>query len=203
MTRCRRQRLQWRWPGNPNGRSKFCYLGLFTFTRSQLALRRRLRGWWRLPEIAQTSLKHRSNIAQTSSAMTRIDRNSANTQTYAYEIKQSVSKNFFLLLWTPPQLTELRTVYFPAITRNGFCFHIRKIISRRPWSPPKHRDIHIRGFFNSIYSKTIDIIRNQIFFSIFKHTAYVYTWTADSRSQFASIVLTGSPADGPNLQVVF
>ena len=34
MTRCRRQRLQWRWPGNPNGRSKFCNLGSFTFTRS-------------------------------------------------------------------------------------------------------------------------------------------------------------------------
>ena len=34
MTRCRRQKLHWRWPGNPNGRSKFRNLGLFTFTRS-------------------------------------------------------------------------------------------------------------------------------------------------------------------------
>ena len=55
MTRCRRQKLHWRWPGNPNGRSKFRNLGLFTFTRSQLTLRRRLRGWWRLLEIAQTA----------------------------------------------------------------------------------------------------------------------------------------------------
>ena len=55
MTRCRRQRLHWRWPGNPNGQSKLRNLGLFTFTRSQLTLRRRLRGWWRLPEIAQTA----------------------------------------------------------------------------------------------------------------------------------------------------
>ena len=55
MTRCRRQKLHWRWPGNPNGRSKFRNLGLFTFTRSQLTLRRRLCGWWRLPEIAQTA----------------------------------------------------------------------------------------------------------------------------------------------------
>ena len=55
MTRCWRQRLHWRWPGNPNGRSKFCNLGLFTFTRSQLTLRRRLHGWWRLPKIAHTA----------------------------------------------------------------------------------------------------------------------------------------------------
>ena len=40
MTRCRCQKLHWRWPGNPNGRSKFRNLGLFTFTRSQLTLRR-------------------------------------------------------------------------------------------------------------------------------------------------------------------
>ena len=70
--------------------------------------------------------------SKTSLAMTRIDRNSANTQIYAYKIKQNVSKNFFLLLRTTPRLTALRTVYFPAINRNGFCFHIRKIISRRP-----------------------------------------------------------------------
>ena len=55
MTRCRRQRLHWRWSGNPNGQSKFRNLGLFTFTRSQLTLRRRLCSWWRLPEIAQTA----------------------------------------------------------------------------------------------------------------------------------------------------
>ena len=55
MTRCRRKKFHWRWPGNTNSRSKFCNLGLFTFTRSQLTLRQRLRGWWRLPEIAQTA----------------------------------------------------------------------------------------------------------------------------------------------------
>ena len=44
MTRCRSRKLHWRWPGNPNGRSKFRNLGLFTVTRSQLTLWRRLRG---------------------------------------------------------------------------------------------------------------------------------------------------------------
>ena len=66
MTRCRRQILQWRWRGNPNGRSNFCNLGLFTFTRSQLTLRRLLRDWWRLPEIAQMERcrrqKHRRRL---------------------------------------------------------------------------------------------------------------------------------------------
>ena len=64
MTRCRRQILQWKWPGNPNGRSKFRNLGLFTFTRSQLTLRRRLRGWWRLPEIAQMARCRRQKHRQ-------------------------------------------------------------------------------------------------------------------------------------------
>ena len=54
--RCQHQKLHWRWPGNPNGRSKFRKICLFTFTRSQLTmLRRRLCGWRPLPEIAQTA----------------------------------------------------------------------------------------------------------------------------------------------------
>ena len=120
--------------------------------------------------------------------MTRIDRNSANTQIYAYEIKQIVSKNFFLLLQTTPRLTAFRIVYFPVITRNGFCFHIRKIISRRPLPPPKNRDIHIVVFLHSIYSKTIDIIRKQIFFFFLN---------------IRPMCKSGPPADGPNLHVSF
>ena len=104
ITRCRRQQLHWRGPGNPNGRSKFCNLALFMFTRSQIMLRRRLRGWWRLPEIAQTALGRRQKHRR--------------------------------------RLTALRTVYFPAITRNGFCVHIRKIISWRPW-PHRKTEIYI------------------------------------------------------------
>ena len=59
MTRCRHKKLHWIWPGNPNGRSKFRNLGLFTFIRSQLMLRRWLRGFWRLLEIAQTARNRR------------------------------------------------------------------------------------------------------------------------------------------------
>ena len=51
ITHCRHKKLHWRWPGNPNDRSKFCNLRLFTFTRSQLTLC----SWRRLPEIAHTA----------------------------------------------------------------------------------------------------------------------------------------------------
>ena len=126
------KKIHWRWPGNPSGRSKFRNLCLFKFTRSQLTLRRRL--------MAASGDHSNGTLptSKTSPAMTRIDRNSANTKNYAYEIKQSV----FLLLRTTPRLPALRTIYFPAITRNGFCFHIRKIISRRPW-PHRKNEIYI------------------------------------------------------------
>ena len=129
MTCCRRQILHWRWPGNPNGQSKFRNLGCLRLHDHN----------WRSGGSSAVDGGFRRSLptSKTSSAMTRIDRNSANTQIYAYEIKQSASKNFFLLLRTTPRLTALRTVYFPAITRNGFCFHIRKIISWRPWSHRK------------------------------------------------------------------
>ena len=55
ITRCQRKKLDWRWPDNPNSRTKFRNLGLFTFTQSQRTLRRRLRGFWRLLETAQTT----------------------------------------------------------------------------------------------------------------------------------------------------
>ena len=108
------------------------------------------------------SLERHVAHVKISPGKTRIDRYSTNMKIYAYEIKQNVSKNFFLLLRTTPLLTALRTV-FPTITRSGFCSHLRKIISRRPLTPPKNRDIHIVEFFvDSIYSKSIDIIRTKI-----------------------------------------
>ena len=86
----------------------------------------------RLMAEFRRSLKRHVTDIKNIAGMTKIDRNSANTKIYAYEIKKNVLKNFFLLLRTPPLLTALRTVYFLDITRNGFCFHIRKIISRQP-----------------------------------------------------------------------
>ena len=52
-------KLHWKWPDNPNGRSKFSNLHLFTLTISQLTLC----GWQRLTENAQTAHSRRQNIA--------------------------------------------------------------------------------------------------------------------------------------------
>ena len=106
MTRCRHQILQWRWPGNPNGRSNFRNLSLFTFTRSQLTLRRRLRGWWRLPEIAQTAdvkngwrQKHRRRWPG-SIELPQIRKFMPTRSSKASR------KNFFFLLRMTPRLTD-------------------------------------------------------------------------------------------------
>ena len=111
--------------GVQNGQSKFYHLGLFTFKPSQLTLRRRLGGFWR-------SLKRHVTDVKTIAGMSRIDRNSANTKIYAYEIKQNVSKNFFFLLRTPPRSTALHTVFFSCYHWQRLLFYIRKIISQRP-----------------------------------------------------------------------
>ena len=94
------KKLHWSWPCNPNGRSKFCNLVLFMFTRSQLTLGRRLM-------VASGDCSNGMLLtSKTSPAMIRIDRNSTNTKIYACEIKQNVSNNFFLLLRTTPRLAH-------------------------------------------------------------------------------------------------
>ena len=106
--------------------------------------------------------------------MTRIDRNSTNTQIYAYEIKQSVSKNFFLLLQ--------RRRYDGIAHRLLSCYHSQLLLfshSKNNFSTTltptdKPRYIYCRVFIIvSIYSTTIDIITNNILFFIFKQRTYV------------------------------
>ena len=127
MTCCRHQKLHWRWPGNPNGRSKFRNLGLFTFTWSQLTPQRRLRGWWRLPEIAQTARsrhqKHR-----------RDDQNWSKFRKYENLDIRNQAKRLEKLLFAATNdaaIDGIAHCFFPANTRHSFCSHIRKIISRR------------------------------------------------------------------------
>ena len=138
MTRCQRQKLHWRWPGNPNGWSKFRNLGLFTFTRSQLTLRWRLRGWWRFLEIAQTARNRRQKHRRDDQDRLKF----CKYENICLRDQTKRLKNFYLLLRTTPRLTALCTAYFPAIIHNGFCFHIRKMISRRPW-PHRKTEIYI------------------------------------------------------------
>ena len=153
--------------------------------------------------------------SKTSSAMTRIDRKSANL---CLRNQAKRLEKLLLLLRTTPRLTALRTVYFPAITRNGFYFHMRKIIFRWPWPPPKNRDIHIVVFFvDSIYSKTIDIIRKNILFLFLDRGPMCKAWhtahginlqvsflpAAAWRYHFAGSVLTRTPDNSIILQKMY
>ena len=157
-------------------------IGLFTLARSKLTLR----GWRRSIKRHIADVK---NIADGSLAMTMIDWSSAITKMYAYEVKQNLSKNIFLLLGSSHYF-GIAHCFFPTITGKGFCSHLRKIISLRPWPPPQDRDIHIIEFFvDSIYSKPIDIIRKQYWFSIFK--------------QMCAMCKARHPDNGAILQVAF
>ena len=152
MTRCRRKKFHWRWPGNPNGPLKFRNLGLFTFTRSQLMLRRRLRRWWRFPETAQMARNRRQKHRLD-------DQDRSKFCKYENVCLRDQAKRLEKLLFAATNAAAIDSIvqcFFSAITRNGFCFHLRKIISSRPWPPTKNWDIHIVEFFvDSIYNKTI------------------------------------------------
>ena len=150
MTHCRRQELHWRWPGNTNGQSKFRNFGLFKFTRLQLTLRgwwRRLHGWWRLPEIAQTARNRRQKHR-------RDDQDRSKFRKYEIWCLRDQAKRLEKLLFAATcdaAIDGIAHCFFPAITCNGFCFHIWKIISRRPWPAPKNQDIQIVEFFCRFY----------------------------------------------------
>ena len=148
MTLCRHQKLHWRWPGNPKGRSKFCNLCLFTFIQLQLTLWQRLRGWWRLPEITQTSRslhqKHRRQLSHGN------DLDRSKFRKYENVCLRDQAKCLEKLLFAATNDTAMDCIvhcFFPTITRNGFFSHLRKIIFRRPWPPPKNWEIHIVEFF--------------------------------------------------------
>ena len=95
--------------------------------------------------------------------------------------------------------------------------HSKNNFSTTPTPIEKPSYTYCRGFFvDFIYSTTIDIITNNILFSIFKQRAYVYIRLAGWRYQFAYIVfsiraagwrpvfacsiLSGWPAHGTLLQ---
>ena len=83
-------------------------------------------------------------------------------------------------------IDDIAHCFSSTITRNGFCSHLRKIISRQPLTPPKNRDIHIVEFF--LYSKTIDIIRKKILIFYF---------------EVEGLCKPGNPDNGVMLQVAF
>ena len=138
----------------PNGRSIFRNLVLFTFTRSQLTLHGgSAAGWW-LPEIAQTARNRRQNIAGT----TRINRDTTNTKIYAKGSSKTSRNTSFLRLRTTPRLTALRTVFFLLSLATAFVFTFQKSFLDDLDPTEKPRYTYYSFFVDSIYSKTIHII---------------------------------------------
>ena len=155
-----------RWPWNPNGPSKFQITFVYV---SKIATKAPAA----TPQLTAAS-GDRSNgtllTSKTSPASARrwpesIEVPELRKFMPTRSSKTSRKTSFCcLLLWWQC------TLFFLTITRNGFCSHIRKIISWWPWHPPKNRDIHIEDVFyvDSIYSKNIDIIRKKYWFPTFK-----------------------------------
>ena len=139
ITRCRRQKLHWRWPGNPNGRSKFCNLGLFTFTRSQITLRRRLRCFWRSLKQHVSDVKNIAGwpgliqIPQIRKFMpTKSSKTSLKTSFSCYERRRDwrhCALFFSCYHWQRLLFSHLKNNFSTTLT------------------PPKNRDIRIVEFF--------------------------------------------------------
>ena len=121
--------------------------------------------WYELTSSFFEEIIHRrhQNIAGIGSAMTRIDRNFIITKIYDSEIKQNLSKNIFLLLGCH---------HYDSIAHYFFshCHLHRLLFSPTKYNfsaldPHRKTEIYImKSFFvDSIYSKTIDIIRKNIF----------------------------------------
>ena len=122
--RCRSKTHRRRWPGNPNGRLKFHDLSLITLARSQLTLRRRLRGWRRLRRSFKRHIADVESIAGVSPAMSRIDQSSTIMQIFVFEIKQKLSKNIFLLLGSRYYDGIAHWFFFNYHLQQSFCSHL-------------------------------------------------------------------------------
>ena len=170
MTRCRRQKLHWRWPGNPNGRSKFRNLGLFTLRRSQLTLWRRLRGWWRLPEITQTTHSRRQKHC-------RDDQDRSKFRKYKNLCLRDQAKRLEKLLFA-----AMNDATIDGIAHCFFsCYHLQRLLfshSKNNFSTTlilteKPRYTYCRVFFvDSIYLQNYRY-KKILFLSIFRQRAYV------------------------------
>ena len=157
VTRCQCQKYRWRCPGDTNGRSKF-----HKYSACLPILLLWYRNWcYSADGSFQRSLKRHvvdvKIIAGDDQVTLRINWNSTMTEIYTYEIKQGFSKNIFLL-FGHLHYDAIAQCFFPTITHNGFCSHLRKQFCDDLDLTKKPR--YIEEFFvDSIYANTIDIIK--------------------------------------------
>ena len=157
VIRCWHQKLHWQWPGNPNGQSKFHNLRLFTFTRSQLMFL----GFWRLPKIAQTAHSRCKKHCRWWSGSIEI----LQLRKFVPARSSKTSrKNIFLLLGRR-HYDDIAHCFFSYYHSQQVLFLPMKNKFSTTVTPPKNQEIHIEEFFvDSIYRKTIDIMRKNFVF---------------------------------------
>ena len=164
MTRCLHQKLHWRWPGNPNGRTKCCNLRLLTFRRWQLTHQRLLRGWWRLLEMAQTAHSRRKKHRQKWSGSIEIPQ----THKFMPTTSSKTSRRTSFCCYKQRRYWRHCALFFPTIIRQRLLFSPTKNNFSTTLTPTgKPRYTYCRVFVDSIYSKTIDIIREKNIFRLF------------------------------------
>ena len=115
---------------------------LFTLARSQLTLRWRLRGWRPLTEIIQTARYRRRKHRRWRPGDDQ-DRSKFRNYENLYLRDQAKPLENHLFAVRSPLLRWHCALFFPTITRNGFCSHLQKIILDLD-SSPKNQDIHIK-----------------------------------------------------------
>ena len=159
--RCRRQAHRRRWPGNPNGRSKF--RNLFAYA-SKIATNA-LAAASRLTEIVQTARCRRWKYRQ---RWPGADQDLLKFHIYENICLQDQAKpleKHLVAVWSPPLWWHC-ALFFSYYHSQRLLFS-PMIISRRPWLSPKNQDIHIEEFLDSIYSKNHRYYNKQIFIFYF------------------------------------
>ena len=140
-TRCRHQTHHRRWPSNPNGRSKF--RNLFVYV-SKIATNAPVAAPW-LTEIVQTACCRRWKHRRWWSGYQNRSKFRNYENLCLRDQSKPLEKHLFLLL-DRRYYDGIMHVFFPTITRIGFCSHLWQIISRWPW-PHRKTEIYILKFF--------------------------------------------------------
>ena len=155
MTCCRRQKHCWQWPGNCNGQWKFRKYRVFSTPSNftSVYVYEIATGAQRLMATAVAMDSHQcfskrlhvaniKNIAGDDQDRSKFcNYKNVCLRDQARPLEKHLFAARMPLLWCHC------AQFSPAVICNGFCSRLWKIISWRPWTPPKNRDIHIEELF--------------------------------------------------------
>ena len=173
MIHCRHKKHRRKWPGNPKGRSKFTDITYTFWFYVCLCLMRSwlvLHGWrqWQLPRTRAVVFEEMTRC-RLQKHRRRWPRSIEILQLPKFMPTRStkISQKHLFAVRTLP-LWCYCALFFPTVTCNSYCSHLRKIIFCRPWPLQKIEIYILKNFFvNSTYRKTIDIFFKKKFLSIY------------------------------------